>query len=84
MKRTLCTVLTALTLATALPAIGATTEAGSTSAATTGTTTGATVGTTAGTTGTGGRGDWDNRCCHHRCDCRRSDISRCRGKRQWR
>ena len=51
MKRTLCTVLTALTLATALPAIGATTEAGSTSAATTGTTTGATVGTTAGTTG---------------------------------
>lgn len=43
MKRTLCTVLTALTLATALPAIGATTEAGSTSAATTGTTTGATV-----------------------------------------
>lgn len=53
MKRTLCTVLMALTLATALPAIGATTEAGSTSAATTGTTTGATVGTTAGTTG-----DW--------------------------
>src|SRR5690606_39807314 len=51
MKRTLCTVLTALMLATALPAIGATTEAGSTSAATTGTTTGATVGTTAGTTG---------------------------------